>query len=53
MARVLGSLLACCAHVEETASGDARGAVTLRTANTAREAAKFMAILRGSEGGIA
>ena len=43
VARMLGSLLACCAHVEETASGDARGDVTLRRASTAREAGKFMA----------
>ena len=49
MARVLGSLLACCAHVEETASADATGAVTLRTERTAREAPKFMAVLPGSE----
>ena len=58
MARVLGSegaLLACCADVEETASGDAREAVTLRTARTAR---RFMAIVsceaaRGERGLIA
>ena len=48
-----GILLACCAHADETVSGDAREDATLKTARTASEARarrNIMAILRGQRG---